>query len=421
MRGKGTYQNHSSTIIKSFAVIDNSITIIQFEVILLSSQSKGMLSVGLLGTNNASSSLRMAGLKLGLSLQSIEQSDRRASCEVLNSGKISYEDVLNFGKGLDMLVVESGDFDLDALASLQRKGLRIFPSLPILRLVQSAERRTAFLRYYGFPTADTTPSAINGQNSFTPDINHPAYLRQANGDQMTALPSFLNLCNSSEVPSLPEEPVATKSRLHITLLRTKEGHIELYAPATVVMNKRTRLPEMTLTPALECREIVLTATRLSIRLADILEHIGLLSVKFILSDAGELIITDFSPFLQSEHIASFYTHNTSVAEQYLRLILSLPFGDPRDCGPAISLNVYENENINEDLASLQHIQSMNDVQIHWLGCHRRTGHLLGQVVLRDTTLQNAVSRAALIRHYLYSNAGTRTDRREKEFIGEQKR
>lgn len=353
-----------------------------------------MQSIGIIETNNAISTLHMAGLKLGIGLQHFVASgaDEKKSGSN-NPREKDDEQLVAFGKQFRAVIVQSPDVSLSALETLERSGVQIFPSLSVLRTVKYADRIQGFLNYYEFPTC------VEQRRNNKYQKSNPAYLRNNDGDQMTALLPSLYLCDQIEVPSSSEVIGSTGNQLLITIFRDRDGNINLHTPATTVDNHTTGLSEMTLLPSTETNTTIRKATNLAVQLANNLKIMGLLAVRFSISPSGSPLILTFSPFLQDEHIASLYTHQASVAEQYLRLLTGLTLAEANDVDVAVSLNVHESEHFHGAVSCLGHVLSMNDVQIHWLG-YNQVGSLVGQVIVKDSTVQNAISRATTIRQFL---------------------
>ncbi len=67
-------------------------------------------------------------------------------CHHFTKGDIkNFDDVYNFGKGLDALTIEIENVNVEALEKLEAEGVKIFPNLPCLRTIKNKIFQKAIL------------------------------------------------------------------------------------------------------------------------------------------------------------------------------------------------------------------------------------------------------------------------------------
>ena len=75
-------------------------------------------------------------------------------CHHFQIGNIrSREDVLAFGRQVDVLTIEIEQVNLEALEQLEQEGIEVIPSPSVLRIIQNKIRQKEFYVANGIPTA----------------------------------------------------------------------------------------------------------------------------------------------------------------------------------------------------------------------------------------------------------------------------
>src|SRR5882672_4490036 len=76
-------------------------------------------------------------------------------CHHFTKGNItSFDDVYNFGKGLDVLTIEIESVNEEALEKLQKEGVKIYPDPAALKIIKDKVLQKQFYKNNEIPTAD---------------------------------------------------------------------------------------------------------------------------------------------------------------------------------------------------------------------------------------------------------------------------
>src|SRR5450432_3338062 len=65
----------------------------------------------------------------------------------------NFNDVYNFGKGLDAITIEIESVNEDALQKLQDEGVKIYPKPSALKIIKNKILQKEFYKYHEIPTA----------------------------------------------------------------------------------------------------------------------------------------------------------------------------------------------------------------------------------------------------------------------------
>src|SRR5882762_5829090 len=116
-----------------------------------------MLKVGILGGGQLGRMLQQAAVNYHVETNVMENdSDGPAEhlCYHFTKGDIrNFDDVYNFGKGLQALTIEIESVNEDALEKLESEGIKIYPKPSTLRTIKNKIAQKQFYTANSIPTA----------------------------------------------------------------------------------------------------------------------------------------------------------------------------------------------------------------------------------------------------------------------------
>jgi len=79
----------------------------------------------------------------------------RLACDEFIVGDLmDFDTVVDFGKQVNILTIEIENVNVDALETLEDKGIKIYPSSKTLRTIQNKAHQKLFYRDHNIPTSD---------------------------------------------------------------------------------------------------------------------------------------------------------------------------------------------------------------------------------------------------------------------------
>ncbi|MCK7554636.1 hypothetical protein MKQ70_06310 [Chitinophaga sedimenti] len=113
------------------------------------------LKIGILGGGQLGGMLLRHSIDLGLSISVLDK-DENAPCARNTSSfflgsPTSYDDVLAFGKGTDVITIEMEAVNIDALRELQQQGVKVFPTPDTIKIIQDKFTQKQFLQSHNIP------------------------------------------------------------------------------------------------------------------------------------------------------------------------------------------------------------------------------------------------------------------------------
>lgn len=267
----------------------------------------------------------------------------RPYCQNFTAGNsLDFDDVVNFGKELDVLTLEFENVNLDALKELTTRGVQIHPGPELVEIVQDKGLQKEFYRRHGLPTADFTltesrddVAALTGRFPVVQKKRVAGY----DGRGVVVLDSPDELDKAFDEPSVVEDKVAIAKEISVIVARNVSGEIELFPTAEMVFNPQANMLDYLFSPADIDKKQEQTANEIARVLAEKLELVGLLAVELFIDQKGEVLINEIAP---RPHNSGHHTIEANVTSQYKQHILSifdLPLGTTAMRSPAAMVNM----------------------------------------------------------------------------------
>ena len=299
--------------------------------------------IGVLGGGQLGRMLIQEAIDLDLHLHMMDP-DPNAPCSSIahsfTCGSITdYESVIEFGKDKHLVTVEIENVNIEALETLEEKGVKIFPQPRVLRTIKDKGIQKQFYTDSGIPTA---PFKLyeNANDLKDADVNYPVIQKMRTGGydgkgvQLLKQPE-----DSFDAPNLCESLIDFDKELSIIVARNENGDVQCFPSVECEFNPEANLVEYLFSPANISQEITSKANSIAKDLIQKLDMIGLLAVEFFLCKNGDLLVNEIAPRPHNSGHHTIECCNTSQYAQHLRSILNLPLGDTRLLNPGAMINI----------------------------------------------------------------------------------
>jgi 5-(carboxyamino)imidazole ribonucleotide synthase len=298
------------------------------------------------------------------------------------------EDVLAFGKSLDMLTIEIESVNLEALHELKAAGIEIHPDPDALSIIcDKGLQKSFFVKNY-IPTSDfvlveraeeIVPKVKQlGWSGFVQKLRKGGY--DGRGVQVVKEPiSETALMNQ---PSVLEPVIDIHKELSVIAARNKNGDIAVFPPVEMVFHPTANLVEFLQCPASIEPGVEKEAKELAKATIAAFDICGLLAVEMFLDRNGDLLVNEVAPRPHNSGHHTIEGHYTSQFQQHLRGILNMPLGNTDAIQPSIMINVL-GEPENEGQAryyGVEHVMKTQGAYLHLYGKeitkpYRKMGHI----------------------------------------------
>lgn len=334
----------------------------------------------------------------------------RHLCKSFTTGSLTdYQQVYDFGKGLDLITIEIEKVNVDALERLEQEGVAVYPQSRVIRLIQDKGLQKEFFRQNNIPTA-SFQLISSKEDMKSPSIAYP-YIQKLrkegyDGRGVNKIHSEADLAAAFNEPSLIEEWIDFEKEIAVIVARSVSGEVKSFPCVEMEFNPEANLVEFLISPSTLPLEIQNTADKIAVKIAEDLQITGLLAVEMFLTKDGDLLVNELAPRPHNSGHHSIEGNYTSQFEQHLRAILDLPLGDTRCQGNAVMVNLLGEKGV-EGLAEyegLRDILKMNGVYVHLYGKKfTKPFRKMGHVTVIDDNREQALQKAKLVKEIVKVN------------------
>lgn len=314
----------------------------------------------------------------------------RLACDEFTVGNLlDYDTVINFGKQVDVLTFEIENVNVDALETLEKQGVKVFPSSKTLRTIQNKATQKLFYRDHNIPTADFSRFAYTSEIDEAVDhggLNYPFVWKSARfGYDGTGVKVVRNLSDLTDLPNvecITEQLIPFKNELAVIVARNAQGDVKTYPVVEMEFHPEANQVEYVICPARIPDAIAKKAESVALKVAAEFKHVGLLAVEMFQTETDDILVNEVAPRPHNSGHYSIEASYTSQFEQQIRCILGLPLGNTESkvAGVMVNLVGAENHTGNVVYKNIEEILAMDGVTPHIYGKKqtrpfRKMGHV----------------------------------------------
>lgn len=249
------------------------------------------------------------------------------------------QDVIAFGRGLDVLTVELENVSIEGLTALKAMGVRVLPDPEHLALICDKGVQKQFYADHGIPTSDF--HLIEGRaETMTRALPSVQKLRVGgyDGRGVQVFRSEDDSRYGFDAPSVLEDAVDIEMELSVIVARSTSGEVATYPVVEAVFND-LNLVDYTVAPARISEEISARAQAIALDVVEKMNFVGLLAVELFLDREGVLLVNEVAPRSHNSGHHTIEANYTSQFEQHLRAVLGMPLGSTATRCAAAMLNL----------------------------------------------------------------------------------
>lgn len=259
----------------------------------------------------------------------------------------NYDDVLAFGRQMDIVTIEIEHIDTAALHQLVAEGIKVFPQPDKVDLIKDKGRQKQFYADHALPTAAfelfadaaaVRAAVVAGRWSFP--FVQKARTGGYDGQGVVVIRNAEDLAERLlPVPCLLEKMSDIDKELAVIVARTPSGAVSVFPTVEMEFHPTANLVEFLICPAAIDSDTDARAAALARDVADRMQVVGLLAVELFLEKDGTLLINEVAPRPHNSGHHTIEACMTSQYEQHLRAILDLPLGPPDLLRPGAMVNL----------------------------------------------------------------------------------
>ena len=294
-------------------------------------------TIGILGGGQLGRMLAIAAAPLGYRCHIFSPEPEGPAAQVSAAETVAaYDDrtaLDTFGAAVDVVTVE---FENVPASALERLASRV-PVRPGARSLQVAQNRISekdFVRGLGLETTPYAPIEEDADaDAADPLIGRPAVLKTQtlgyDGKGQVVLAAGDDLRDAwygtlDGRPAILEALVAIEREVSVVVARAPDGRVASFDP---VENRHVNgILDLTLAPADVSPALAAAARAGAERIAQALDHVGVLCVELFVTEGGGLLVNEFAPRVHNSGHWTIEGCETSQFAQHIRAVCGLPLG-----------------------------------------------------------------------------------------------
>jgi 5-(carboxyamino)imidazole ribonucleotide synthase len=321
--------------------------------------------IGILGGGQLGRMLCLAAADWNLDISVLDSAGCPSQdfCKSFVDGDIKvYENVLEFGKGVDIITIEIEHVNLEALKELKRLGKKVYPDPEILETINDKNLQKQFYQSHNIATSDfqhfhnkeSILNLLTKNNSIDETTVSPHAANESSlkfpfvqksckdgydGKGVVVIKDKNELTKLLDCPSIIESLVDIDKELAVIVARNSDGQIKVYPTAEMEFDHDSNLVKFLFTPANIDQNVENRCKNIALDIVKKLDFVGLLAVELFLTQSGEILVNEIAPRAHNSGHHTIEGSITSQFEQHLRAILNLELGEVKFPRPAAMVNL----------------------------------------------------------------------------------
>ncbi len=302
---------------------------------------------------------------------------------------MDYDAVYNFGKQVDVLTIEIENVNVNALETLEKEGVKVYPSSKTLKTIQNKATQKLFYVDHDLPTAPFSRFAYTSEIKEAINnggLNLPFVWKAAqfgyDGNGVKIVRTLNDLNGLPNVECIAEQLIPFKNELAVIVARTPNGETKTFPVVEMEFHPEANQVEYVICPARIPDHIAKKATEVALKASNAFKHVGLLAVEMFLTNNDQILINEVAPRPHNSGHQTIEASYTSQFEQHLRAILNLPLGNTNSKVGGVMVNLVGAEGFSGSVVyqNIETIMALNGVTPHIYGKKqtrpfRKMGHV----------------------------------------------
>ncbi len=369
-----------------------------------------MTNVGILGGGQLGRMLLQAAANYPVQthiMENDEQCPAAHLCHHFTKGDITnFDDVYNFGKGLDAITIEIESVNEAALEKLESEGVRVYPKPSALKIIKNKILQKQFYKHHQIPTSDfvitETKNELQQHQNFLPAA-HKVGIGGYDGRGVELMKTSADFANGFDAPSVLEKLVHIKKEIAVIIAVNDKGENAIYPPVDMVFDQRLNLLEFQLSPADLPQKVLWKAEAIALKVVKDLKSPGIFAVELFVDIDDKVLVNETAPRVHNSGHHTIEANYCSQFDMLWRIMLGYPLGSTEHILPAAIVNLLGAPGFNGEAfyEGLNEILQIDNVFVHIYGkAITKPGRKMGHVTILSKEKQELIHQANRIKHTL---------------------
>ncbi len=317
----------------------------------------------------------------------------------------NFDDVYNFGKGLDAITIEIESVNEEALQKLEEEGVKVYPSPSALSIIKNKILQKQFYKENDIPTAEF--AITNNANDVTdyPEL-FPAIHKIAVGGYDGR--GVISIKNKDDFNTGFDEPAVLEKKINISkeiaiIVAASESNMVVYPAIEMIFHPSLNLLDYQLSPADLPKNILEQMEATAITVVKKLGSPGIFAVEMFIDTENKIYVNETAPRVHNSGHHTIEANYSSQFDMLWRIMLGYPLGNPKPILQAAMVNILgeENNTGTANYTGLEDVLQMENVFVHIYGKTKtKPGRKMGHVTILGNDREQLVATAHKIKQTL---------------------
>ena len=328
-------------------------------------------------------------------------------CHHFTKGDIAnFNDVYNFGKGLDVLTIEIENVNEDALEKLQQEGVKIYPHPSALRIIKDKILQKQFYKDSEIPTSDfiitQNKEELLQQEHLLPAV-HKLGKGGYDGKGVQIIQTKADFEKGFNEPAVLEKMVKIKKEIAVMIAINDKGETAVYPAVDMVFDQRLNLLEYQVSPADLPEKTMWKVEGVAMKVVKELKSPGIFAVELFVDLNDQVFVNETAPRVHNSGHHTIEANYSSQFDMLWRVMLGYPLGCTEHILPAAIVNLVGAEGFSGPASyeGLAEIMQLENVFVHIYGKKQtKPGRKMGHVTILSKEKQELIHQANRIKNNL---------------------
>jgi 5-(carboxyamino)imidazole ribonucleotide synthase len=321
-------------------------------------------------------------------------------CHHFTKGDISnFDDVYNFGKGLDAITIEIESVNEDALEKLEAEGVSIYPKPAALRIIKNKILQKQFYSDHEIPSSEFVitqkKSDLNQHTGFLPAA-HKLAMGGYDGRGVEILKKKEDLEKGFDAPAVLEKLVHIKKEIAVIIAVDDKGENALYPSVDMVFDNRLNLLDYQISPADLPEKVLWKVEAVALKVVKELKSPGIFAVELFVDIDDNVFVNETAPRVHNSGHHTIEANYSSQFDMLWRVMLGYPLGSTEHILPAAIVNLLGEEGCKGEAVykGLKEILEIENVFVHIYGkTETKPGRKMGHITILSKEKQELIHQA----------------------------
>ena len=305
-----------------------------------------MVKVGILGGGQLGRMLLQAAANYPVEVHILENDAQCPAAALTNNftfGNInSFEDVLAFGRGVDVLTIEIENVNVEALKVLAAEGVKVIPHPDALSTIKNKIKQKHYYAAHSIKSPEflitENQQELRMNSSYLPAV-HKLATGGYDGKGVQVIRTVDDIANGFDAPSVLEKMIDIDKEIAVTVAVGADGSQAVYPPVEMIFDPELNLLDLQVCPARISTSAADEAITLAKSVAAHFNSPGLFAVEMFVDKNGHVWVNETAPRVHNSGHHTIEAHYSSQFDMLWRILLDYPLGNTKPILPSVMLNL----------------------------------------------------------------------------------